>query len=79
MKPEEALKLGLAGALSGPEAVARLHALGVPSAMLNGGGGAGGGVPSSAAAGPTMSGFHEQLLAAAAAQRPEGQGAAVMR
>ena len=68
LKPEDALKLGLP-ALTNPEAAARLHALGVPSGMLNGRG----------APAMTMAGFHEQLLAAAAAQRPEAQGVAMLR
>ena len=76
LKPDEAgLKLG---ALTGPEAAARLHALGVPSAMLSNGNG-NGAVPPAAAGGTTMAGFHEQLLAAAAAQRPESQGVSVVR
>ena len=82
LKPEDALKLGLQAGLGGPEAAARLHALGVPSAMLNGSvpnGAPAGGAASAAGMGPTMAGFHEQLLAAAAAQRPESQGVPVLR
>lgn len=88
LKPEDALKLGLGAGLGVPsDAAARLHALGVPSAMLNGavpngasgsGGGGAGGPPGMGP--PTMAGFHEQLLAAAAAQqRPEAQGVPVLR
>jgi hypothetical protein len=70
LKPEDALKLGLP-ALTSPDAAARLHALGVPSGMLNG---RGAGAPAM-----TMASFHEQLLAAAAAQRPEAQGVVMLR
>lgn len=73
MKPEDALKLGLPS-LTTPEAAARLHALGVPSAMLNGRQPPPG-VPSAMA----MAGFHEQLLAAAAQQRSEAQGVSLLR
>jgi hypothetical protein len=68
LNPEDTLKqLGLP-ALTNPEAAARLHALGVPSGMLNGRG------PQA-----IMPSFHEQLLAAAAAQRPEAQGVGLLR
>ena len=90
LKPEDALKLGLGAGLGGvpSDAAACLHALGVPSSMLNGtvangapvGGGGGGGPPGAGMGGPTMAGFHEQLLAAAAAQqRPDAQGVPVLR
>lgn len=67
------LKLGLPS-LTTPEAAARLHALGVPSAMLNSRTMPNGAVP------PAMSlaGFHEQVLAAAAQQRSESQGVSLM-
>ena len=73
MKPEDVLKLGLPS-MTTPEAAARLHALGVPSAMLNGRQPPNGHPPAM-----TMAGFHEQLLAAAAQQRPESQGISLLR
>ena len=69
MKPEDMLKLGLPS-----EAAARLHALGVPPAMLNGRTMPNGAVPPPM----NMASFHEQLLAAAAQQRSESQGVSLM-